>query len=358
MSIANGTASPRATDGSVSLTMATHADLTLVIGPSWIGDAVMSQSLLKALKLANSKQPIDVLAPVSVRPVFSRMKEVRNALISPFGHGEFAIRHRLALGAELRGQYTDAYVLPGSWKSAVVPWAAKVPKRCGYRREWRYGLVNDMRPVPGERKRETAIMFQALADLSVLTDRGKLLEPCLDVDTANRERLLERWGLKGKQFAVIVPGAEFGEAKRWPTRHWVHLARELSRHEIKPALLGSKADRTITATIASEHSNAIDLAGETTLEDAIDLISSCSAAVTNDLGLMHVAAAVGSPVVAVFGSTSPKHTPPLSPQARVVTLDLPCSPCWSRKCPLGHHDCLQNLEVERVIAELRILGVL
>jgi len=338
--------------------MVTHANSTLVVGPSWVGDAVMSQSLLKALKLANDNQPIDVLAPASVKPVFLRTKEVRNVLVAPFGHGEFAIRGRLALGAELRGRYVDAYVLPGSWKSAVVPWAARVPKRSGYRREWRYGLINDMRPMPSERKRETAIVFQALADPLVLTDRSRLLEPRLDFDAANRERLLERWGLGGRRFAVLVPGAEFGEAKRWPSRHWVHLSRELSRYEIKPVLLGSKADRTFTAAIASENATAIDLAGETSLEDAIDLISSCSVAVTNDSGLMHVAAAVGSPVVAVFGSTSPKHTPPLSPQARVVTLDLPCSPCWSRKCPLGHHDCLQNLEAERVIAELRMLGIL
>lgn len=333
------------------------AKATLVIGPSWVGDAVMAQCLLAALERRSTGRMIDVLAPQSVRPVFERMPQVRTVLVAPFEHGELALRRRLSLGAQLRGQYDEAYVLPGSWKSALVPWAAAIPKRCGYLREWRYGLINFIQSLPEAKRRMTALAFQALADPDIALDTARLIEPRLTVDRNNLDRLLKRWRLVAGGYVALAPGAEYGEAKRWPIRHWIGLCEHLDRRGLRPVLLGSKGDRAANAAIASQISSAIDLAGQTTIEDAIDLLSACRVAVANDSGLMHIAAAVGSPVVAIYGSTSPQHTPPLSRQARIVTLGLACSPCWERRCPLGHLDCLEKLLPEQVLEHLPIVGV-
>ena len=330
------------------------AKATLVVGPSWIGDAVMSQCLLAVLASRSTDTAIDVLAPESVRPVFARMPQVRTVLVAPFGHGDLALRRRLSLGAELRGRYDNAYVLPGSWKSALVPWAAAIPKRSGYLREWRYGLINAIYSLPEEKRRMTAVAFQALADPDVASDTARLIEPRLRVDRDNLDRLLERWRLDAGGYVAMAPGAEYGEAKRWPLRHWIGLCEHLDERGLRPLLLGSRGDNIATAAIAARIPSAIDLAGQTTIEDAIDLLSACRVAITNNSGLMHVAAAVGRPVVAIYGSTSPQHTPPLSRQARIVTLGLPCSPCWKRQCPLGHLDCLEKLLPEQVLEQLRL----
>lgn len=317
----------------------------------------MAQCLFAALKRLSPAVAIDVLAPDWARPVLARMAQVRSAIAAPFGHGEFALRRRLALGAELRGRYAKAIVLPGSWKSALVPWAARVPVRCGYLREWRFGLLNDIRDLPEARRRVTAMAFQALADPEVLADPGRLVEPRLSIDVQNRGALLARYGLAEGRFAALAPGAEFGAAKRWPARHWVTLCTRLSRAGLQPVLLGSRGDRVTTAQIATQCPEALDLAGKTRLEDAIDLLSACRLVVANDSGLMHIAAAVGATVVAVYGSSDPQDTPPLSKRAGVVTLGLACSPCRARTCPLGHLDCLETLAVDVVAVKLHEFGV-
>ncbi len=336
----------------------TTEDATLIVGPSWVGDTVMAQCLFSALKRQAPRSAIDVLAPEWARPVLARMPEVRRAITQTFGHGEFALRQRMALGAGLRGGYARSFVLPGSWKSAIVPWAAGIERRCGYLREWRYGLLNDIRILPETRRRVTAMAFQALADPAVLTDSGRLKEPRLSTDPQNLTALLSRYGLAEKGYAALAPGAEFGAAKRWPVRHWVTLCHRLSGAGLRPVLLGSRGDRVITGQIGSRCPDALDLAGETRLEDAIDLLSGCRVAVTNDSGLMHIAAAVGVAVVAIYGSSAPRDTPPLSRSARVVTLDLACSPCRARNCPLGHLDCLEKLPVDTVVEKLHDLEVL
>ena len=336
----------------------TSESATLIIGPSWVGDMVMAQCLFAALKQQAPNTPIDVVGPDWASPVLARMVEVRSTIPVPFRHGEFALARRIAFGTQLKGQYTSAYVLPGSWKSAVIPAAAAIPRRCGYLREWRHGLLNDIRVLHDGVKLKTAIAFQALADPEVLVDPSRLFKPKLRHDADNRKRLLIKYGLCDENYVVFAPGAEFGEAKRWPPSYWAQLARVIRNTGTKVAILGSAADRETGAAIAAGDAAILNLAGKTRLEDAIDLISACKVAVSNDSGLMHIAAAVGVPVAAIYGSTSPLDTPPLSSRAEIVSLALPCSPCRSRRCPLGHTDCMNKMMPEQIAARMNTMAVL
>ena len=324
----------------------------LIVAPSWVGDAVMSQCLLLALRAKSPEVPIDVLAADSVAPVYRRMPEVRAVVRSPFRHKEFGLLGRVRLGRVLAGRYHRAYVLPGSWKSALVPFAAGVERRCGYLGEARWGLLNDIRPLSEALRRRTAVVFQALAEPQVAADASLLRLPRLTADEANRETQLATYGLVSGEFAAFFPGAEYGPAKRWPARRWIELARRLDGAGLRCVLIGAAGDVAIAREIAAGAANIVDIVGRTRLEDAIDLVSAARFAVTNDSGLMHVAAAIGRKVIAIYGSTSPDDTPPLTSSAEVVTLAIPCSPCRKRECPLGHLDCLERLGAAEVINAL------
>src|SRR5271154_6260697 len=317
----------------------------LIVGPSWVGDVVMSQCLLKVLRIRDPDAPIDVLAPASVAPLVERMPEVARVIISPFTHREFRFYERMRLGRSLARRYSSAYVLPGSWKSALVPFAAGAPRRTGYLGEARWGLLNDIRPMPPSMRRKTALAYQALAEPEIFGEPARLQTPSIAADADNRTRLLRQFSLSPIDFVFFVPGAEFGPAKRWPSKHWIALAERLDRIGLRIVLLGAKNDAAIGAEIAAGRSGVLDLTGRTRLEDAIDP------------GLMHVAAALGTKVAAVYGSTSPEDTPALSPASRFVSLGLPCSPCRKRVCPLGHFDCLQKLEAVEVARAVASLGL-
>jgi heptosyltransferase-2 len=327
----------------------------LVVGPSWVGDAVMSQCLLKALKARDSAAAIDVLVPSFLTPLFDRLPEVSSVLTSPFRRREFNLPGRIGLGRSLAGRYGTAYILPGSWKSAVVPFAARVPRRCGFLGEARWALLNDIRPLAQSVKRRTAVLYQALAEPEVVSEPSRLRTPSMKVDIENRDRLARSFGLSVGGFAAFAPGAEFGPAKRWPPRHWIALAERLGRLGIRTALFGTSNEVAVGREIAEGRTSVVDLIGRTRLEDAIDLISAARFAVTNDSGLMHVAAAVGCKIVAVYGSTSSDDTPALSKTARFASLSLACSPCRERTCPLGHSDCLEKLEDLAVLNALTTL---
>ncbi|BCG93384.1 lipopolysaccharide heptosyltransferase II [Mesorhizobium sp. 131-2-1] len=316
----------------------------LVIGPRWVGDMVMAQCLFSALKEQYPNAAIDVLAPAWAAPLVKRMPEVRQQIDFPLKPGALEFRIRRRFGRLLRGRYDMAYVLPGSWKSALIPFFARIPRRVGNLREMRYGLLTDIVPLPGAVKRRTARAYFGLAR------GGTFKAPKLTIDAVNQAALLDRSGLGAKNFVALMPGAEFGPAKRWPSESYAELARAMMARGLKVALLGSKNDAEVTAEIAALAPGAVDLAGKTKLEDAIDLISAAKLAVSNDSGLMHVAAAVGTPIVAVYGSTSPENTPPLSAHAELVWLGLSCSPCHQKTCPLGHLNCLKTLDAARVAA--------
>ena len=326
---------------------------TLVVAPSWIGDAVLSHPLLVRLAQAAPGGAIDVLAPAWVLPVYRRMPEVAATIASPFGHGELrlAARRRFARGL---GRYDRAILLPNTIKSALIPWHARIPVRTGYRGEMRYGLLNDLRRLDEAGLPLIVERYAALAQPAGEPLRRPLPAPRLAVDARAREATLARHGLDARSpVAVLAPGAEYGPAKRWPARHFAALAKALAARGSQVWLLGSARDAPVAAEVQALSGGAcVDLAGRTSLDEAIDLLSIASRVVTNDSGLMHVAAALDRPMAAIFGSSSPAFTPPLSPRARVISLKLACSPCFARVCPLGHTNCLETLAPEQVLAAI------
>ncbi|OIO78739.1 MAG: lipopolysaccharide heptosyltransferase II [Hydrogenophilaceae bacterium CG1_02_62_390] len=324
----------------------------LIVGPSWVGDMIMAQGLYRALRAEFPERPIDVLAPAWSGPILNRMAEVDRVIVSPFGHGRFDLSGRRALARELRVEAYDwAIVLPNSWKSALLPWLAHIPRRTGFVGEFRYGLLNDARRLDQAGLPRLVDRYRALAGAP---PAGPGDYPRLMVDPAKQAASLARLGLSlARPVLALCPGAEYGPAKRWPEAHYAAVARAKLDQGWQVWLFGSASDRAVGETINSLAGGTChNLAGATALEEVVDLLACAQAVVSNDSGLMHVAAAVAVPVVAVYGSTDPGYTPPLSEQARVVRLGLECSPCFKRECPLGHLDCLAKLEPGRVLAEL------
>jgi len=326
----------------------------LVVGPSWIGDAVLSHALLVRLRARDPSATIDVLAPPWALPVYRRMPEVAATLALPFGHGELALGARRRFAKTLP-RYDRAVVLPNTFKSALVPWHAGIALRTGYRGEMRYGLLNDLRRLDEKELPLIAERYAALAQPAGEALERPIPQPRLAVDEAQRRATLARYGLDlAKPVAAFAPGAEYGPAKRWPARHFAALAATLIGRGEQVWLVGSANDAAVTAEIqALTGGRCVDLAGRTSLDEAIDLLSFATHVVSNDSGLMHIAAALDRPLAAIFGSSSPEFTPPLSPHARVITLRLSCSPCFQRTCPLGHTNCLVTLEPARVLEALR-----
>lgn len=323
---------------------------TLVVAPSWIGDAVLSHALLVRLKERDPQGSIDVLAPPWALPVYRRMPEVAATLALPFGHGDLKLAERRRFARSLP-RYDRAVVLPNSFKSALIPWHAGIAVRTGYRGEMRYGLLNDVRAFDKELLPLIVERYAALAQPAGEALARPVPQPRLAIDEATRLATARKYGVDlAKPVAAFAPGAEYGPAKRWPARHFADLARTLASRGLQVWLLGSKKDADVTAEIQRLSGGACtDFAGRTSLDEAIDLMSFASQVVTNDSGLMHIAAALDRPTAAIFGSSSPEFTPPLSPRARVITLRLECSPCFQRECPLGHTNCLVTLDPARVL---------
>ena len=329
---------------------------TLVVAPSWIGDAVLSHPLLARVKAADPAGTIDVLAPPWVLPVYRRMPEVAATLENPFGHGALALGARRRFAATL-GSYDRAFVLPNTLKSALIAWHAKIPARIGYRGEMRYGLLTDARALD-----RAALPLQAERYAALAQPRGEPLarplpEPRLAVDQVVRASAMARLGLDlARPVVAFAPGAEYGPAKRWPPSHFAALGRSVVERGHQVWLFGSTKDAAVAREIAATiGTHAVDLTGRTSLEEAIDLLSLAVRVVSNDSGLMHIAAALGRPMAALFGSSSAAYTPPLSANARVISLGLACSPCFQRECPLGHTNCLVLIEPARVLAALEPL---
>jgi heptosyltransferase-2 len=326
---------------------------TLVVAPSWIGDAILSHPLLMRLKEADPQGTIDVLGPAWVLAVYKRMPEVAGTHTLPFGHGELKLGERRRFARSLP-PYDRAVVLPNTFKSALIPWHAGIPVRSGWRGEMRYGLLNDARVLDEDALPLISERYAALAQPKGEPLRRPLPDPRLTVDPVARDAAVTRLGLvTTRPIAAFAPGAEYGPAKRWPARHYATLARDLVARGHAVWLFGSPKDAAVTEEIRRLAGGAcVDLAGRTTLEEAIDLMSLAARVVSNDSGLMHVAAALDRPMAALFGSSSPAHTPPLSSKARVISLRLECSPCFARTCPLGHTHCLEHLEPADVLTAI------
>ena len=330
----------------------------LIIGPSWIGDMVMAQSLFRQLRAQHPDCTIDVLAPNWSSPLLARMPEVNRVIDMPISHGVLNIGMRYRLGKQLKSaEYDQAIVLPNSFKSALVPYFAKIPKRTGWRGEMRYGLLNDARILNKENYPLMVQRFVALArEPNVTIDR--LLRPKLVVNGTEQQQALNKFNLNLQTpILVLCPGAEFGESKRWPTQYYAQVASEKIAQGFRVWIMGSQNDSAIAQTIRNHINHdaqlhCINLAGRTNLSEAIDLMDCATAIVTNDSGLMHIGSALNKPMVVVYGSTSPDFTPPLHDKVKIEKLNLACSPCFKRECPLKHMNCLNDLLPEQVLMAL------
>lgn len=314
----------------------------------------MAQSLFKVLQQRQPKAGIDVLAPRWSAPLLRRMPEVDEVIDAPFHHGRADLRRRYQLGQRLRAsRYEWAIVLPNSWKSALVPFWARIPRRTGYVGEHRWGLVNDIRHLDQHHRSMTVQRFVALAhaDRQTVPARTSIPAPELVVPRRNTEAALSAMHLSvpDAPLLVLCPGAEFGPAKQWPVEHFGQVARAYLDQDWSVWLLGSDSDADAAKKIHELcAARCVNIAGQTTLEQVIDLMSLATLVISNDSGLMHIAAGLGRPLVGIYGSSDPSMTPPLSSNSAVVSLGLPCSPCFKRKCPLGHLKCLRELTPERV----------
>ncbi len=324
----------------------------------------MAQTLFIILREQDPHAVIDVLAPAWSAPLLERMPEVNRGIEMPLGHGKMELGIRRALGKSLRAEnYDQAIVLPNSFKSALVPFFANIPKRTGWKGELRYGVLNDVRSLDKQRYPLMIERFIALAHTKDAALPTPLPKPALLANAANRDEARAKYALSDtcRPILALCPGAEFGPAKRWPEHHYAEVAKQKLQDGWQVWLFGSEKDRPGNDEIAnllpvSDHQHVHNLAGKTSLADAIDLLSCADAVVSNDSGLMHIAAALGRNLVVVYGSTSPGFTPPLNDNNRVLQLGLECSPCFKRECPLGHLNCLNQLEPHQVLTALTELS--
>ena len=328
---------------------------SLIIAPQWIGDAVMTEPLLRRLHARGERLTVGALPWVA--PVYRAMAQVADVIEFPFAHGGLQFKARRTIAKRIAGQFDKAYVLPNSLKSALLPFLASIPERIGYLGEARVGLLTHRLKNPKAKPPMVAFYSALSGEGDLLSDR-----PELRMEAAQVESTLDSLGLQRGAYVVFAPGAEFGPAKRWPAHHFAELAAKL---DLPVVLLGSGKEATLCDEIAApvnavQAGKCVNLAGKTSLPQALSLIAASRSTVSNDSGLMHVAAALGVPQVAIFGSSSPLHTPPLNDKASVLWLQndpayqppLDCAPCFARDCPLGHTRCLNDIGTEQVLQAL------
>ncbi len=323
----------------------------LVIAPQWIGDAVMTEPLLRRLHARGERLTVGALPWVA--PVYRAMPQVADIIELPFAHGGLQFKARRAIARRIQGQFDSAYVCPNSLKSALLPFLASIPNRIGYLGEARVGLLTHRLKNPENRPPMVAFYSALSGEQGIESDRPQLRMDAAEVDTA-----LRALGLQAGYY-VFAPGAEFGPAKRWPAARFAELAGLL---DLPAVLLGSGKEAALCEEISmAAPGRCVNLAGKTDLQQAFGLIAAARSVLSNDSGLMHVAAAFGVPQVAIFGSSSPQHTPPLNDQATVLWLKtdpayqppLDCAPCFARECPLGHTRCLKDIGANRVLPLLQ-----
>jgi len=332
------------------------SETILVIGPAWIGDMVMAQSLFKLIKQRRPQAQIDVVAPAWAEPLLARMPEVAQAFSLPIGHGQLGLGSRWELGRRLRERgYEQAIILPNSFKSALIPFVASVRRRTGFLGEYRWGLLNDVRRLDKKILPRRVDTYIALG-----LEKGEPMPavvpyPSLTVSPSDAKATLEKFSVEHPSGPVlgICPGAEYGPTKQWPASYYAEVANNKLKQDWQVWLFGSGKDVPITEEIqALTDGRCLNLGGRTSLDECIDLMSLLTTVVTNDSGLMHVAASLDRNLVAIYGCTSPEHNPPLHSRATILYLGLDCSPCYQRECPLGHLNCLRQLRPTQVLESL------
>ena len=339
----------------------------LVLGPAWVGDMVLAQAMFKTLKINNPNCIIDVAAPAWTLPLLERMPEVSAKIALPFKHGKLAFWQRIKFGRSLKNvNYTQAIILTNSFKSALLPWAAGIKKRTGFLGEMRVGLINDIRPLDKTKLKKTVERFVTLG-----LDKNEPLPNTIpnphlitSPETAwilasrycilnEKEKLHDNSKGINRKVLGLCPGAEYGEAKRWPAEYYATVANDALSKGWQVWLFGSEKDVAVTTEINQLTQNkCVDLGGKTKLGEAIDLMSLCDTVISNDSGLMHIAAALNKNLIAIFGSSDPYHTPPMSEKAAIHYLNLDCSPCFKRKCPLTHLNCLKHINPQQIIQQV------
>lgn len=325
----------------------------LIIGPSWVGDTVMAQALFKLLKTQHQHVQIHVLAPAWTFSLLHCMPEVEKVIEFPVQHGELKLAFRYSLAKKLIVEsYDQAIILPNSFKSALIPWFAKIPVRTGWLREGRGLIVNDGRRLDKNRYKLMVEQYLALGLRRGETGPLPAIVPMLSVAQSKVESALQKFNIQltDQPILGLAAGAEFGPSKRWPEKHYAELAQSKLKQGWQVWLFGSPKDKDVSKMIMEEtKGECIDFTGKTDLSETIALMTCIGGMVSNDSGLMHVAAALNKSLVAIYGSTSPDFTPPLSKKAKVLQLTLPCQPCFKRTCPLNHHRCMQDLKPQIVL---------
>lgn len=324
----------------------------LIIAPSWIGDSVMAEPLYRRLHEIHPDLELHVFAPAWILPTLSRMSTVNQTHLNTFGHGSLRLFDRYKTAKKLvRLHFNQAIVLPNSYKSALIPFFTKIPKRTGFVGESRRSILNDTILLNESELPKMVQRFYALSDTShKVALENQIPFPKLSFDPTSQMETVAELGLDtSRKVVAFCPGAEYGPAKRWPAEHFATLARMFAQKGYSIWLFGSEKDQEVAEKI-NQLSNhlCVNLCGRTKLVQAIDLLALSSLVICNDSGLMHVAAALERPLVALYGSSSPDFTPPLSHQAKICSIHLECSPCFERNCPLGHTHCLTEMLPEQI----------
>lgn len=346
----------------------------LIIGPSWIGDMIMANALFRLLKANQADCIIDVLAPEWSHAVIHRMPEVRQALIMPLKHGAFNLLTRYKLGQLFKEEHYDqAIVLPNSWKSALIPFFAHIPKRIGWKGEWRYGLLNDVRVLNPKNYSRMIERYLALGLPSSFQSDFLLKKdyffnkymPCLTVNKRELDLAIHKYAINlNKPLLILCPGAQYGGSKRWPEHYFASLAKYYLEKDWQVAILGGKGEIHLAKKILNQLSRELNPLNKlacffdltlTTLAEAIDIMSLAKVVVSNDSGLMHMASALNKPIIAIYGSSPPDFAPPLGDKTKILSKNLSCKPCFKRECPLGHLQCLNSIKPEEVIHSINEL---
>ena len=334
----------------------------LVVGPSWVGDSVMAQTLYKRIKKELPSSQIDVMSPHWSLSLLERMPEVCKKIVSPFSHGETKLFERYKLGQGLKKEnYDRAIILTNSLKSSLIPYFARIGVRTGWLGEFRYGLINDIR---SSKKLKKSLMIEKFAALSLYEENysiENLTFPELEINFANQRNLLEEFSIDySKNTMAICPGAEFGPSKRWPAEYYAEIAKFYVNEGWNVLCIGSKNDEDIGMGIGSlnnlrSNESFINLIGKTSLLDAIDILAFTEKVVTNDSGLMHIAAAVKTPLVALYGPSSPEYTPPLISKKKILRKTQGYEKVRYGSNEKGYHQSLLDIKPEEVLDALEAL---
>jgi heptosyltransferase-2 len=319
----------------------------------WIGDFVRCHTVVKLLRQHSPARPIDVLTTPMVSPLLDYMPGVRKGIVVDLPRRRLALSRHLALARRLRGEaYGQALVMPRTWKSALALYLAGIPQRTGFVGEGRFGLINDLRW--GERSLPR--MVERCATLALPKGEAPPANwplPELVVPPAEVAAWRQRLDLvQDRRISIALAPGAVGPAKRWPAGAFRELGRRLIAQGHRVWIVGGPAEKALATEIAGPAPDEIrDLTGPD-LRNAILALAAADVAISNDSGLLHVAAALATPAIGIFGPTSPLHWAPLNPLAAVIETPnpLPCRPCHKPICRLGHHLCMHDIAVEQVMA--------